>query len=640
MQQQTEQLVCLNNRRELIAMNDAAKKQTYSFQTEVGQLLDIVAGSLYSNREIFLRELVSNASDACDKLRYEALTNAKLLTGDQKFQIDIEVTKKAKTLSISDNGIGMNHQDLLDTLGTIARSGTSTFLNGLKDGEKDNVGLIGQFGVGFYSAFMVADKVEVLTRKAGETDSWLWSSDGKGEFTIEAGQRDDRGTTVTLHLKKDAKEFLEDARVRHVIKTYSDHIGFPVMLGDDALNEASALWTRPAKDITEQQYTEFYHHAAHAFDAPWLTLHNRVEGMVSYTNLLFIPSTPPFDLYEPERKSHVKLYVNRVFITEDTKGLLPAWLRFLRGVVDSEDLSLNVSREMLQTDPKLAKIRSGLTKKVITELKKKATKAAEDYAGFWNNFGAVLKEGLVEDAGLREKLLEICRFTSTGADDLINLTDYRERMKEGQEAIYYITGDDAEKIARSPHLEGFRAKGVEVLLLSDPVDEFWLQHISEFDGKQFKSITRGAADLDEIKGDDKKTDEKDEAPSPSIDGLIAAIKLELGETVKDVRLSKRLTDSAVCLIADDGDMDVNLERLLQKHGQLTSAMPRVLEINPSHSIIKKLADRAEGKDAANDDLLKDAAHLLLDQARISDGEAPASPSDFGRRLSSVLESAL
>jgi molecular chaperone HtpG len=397
MQQQTEQLVCLNNRRELIAMNDAAKKQTYSFQTEVGQLLDIVAGSLYSNREIFLRELVSNASDACDKLRYEALTNAKLLTGDQKFQIDIEVTKKAKTLSISDNGIGMSHQDLLDTLGTIARSGTSTFLNGLKDGEKDNVGLIGQFGVGFYSAFMVADKVEVLTRKAGETDSWLWSSDGKGEFTIEAGQRDDRGTTVTLHLKKDAKEFLEDARVRHVIKTYSDHIGFPVMLGDDALNEASALWTRPAKDITEQQYTEFYHHAAHAFDAPWLTLHNRVEGMVSYTNLLFIPSTPPFDLYEPERKSHVKLYVNRVFITEDTKGLLPAWLRFLRGVVDSEDLSLNVSREMLQTDPKLAKIRSGLTKKVITELKKKATKAAEDYemakldSSEWAAFGLILE---------------------------------------------------------------------------------------------------------------------------------------------------------------------------------------------------------------------------------------------------------
>ncbi len=634
-------------------MNDTATKQTFSFQTEVGQLLDIVAGSLYSNREIFLRELVSNASDACDKLRYESLTNEKLLDGDSEFKIDIGVVKKSKTLTIADNGIGMNHQDLLDTLGTIARSGTSSFLESIKEGEKGDVGLIGQFGVGFYSAFMVAEKVEVLTRKAGdgEKEAWLWTSDGKGEFTIEAAERETRGTTVTLHLKKDAKEFLEDARIRHIIKTYSDHIGFPVRFGEDALNEASALWTRQAKDISAEQYTEFYHHIAHAFDEPWLTMHNRVEGMVSYTNLLYIPSTPPFDLFEPERKSHVKLYVNRVFITEDTKGLLPAWLRFLRGVVDSEDLSLNVSREMLQTDPKLAKIRTGLTKKVIAELKKKATKAPGDFAEFWKNFGAVLKEGLVEDATLRDKLLEICRFTSTNGDELISLSDYVERFAEGQEAIFYIAGDDAAKIARSPHLEGFRAKGVEVLLLSDPVDEFWLQHIHEFDGKSFKSITRGAADLDSIKSDDK--DDKDEnkddkADEPSLDGLIAAIKLELGEIVKDVRPSKRLTDSPVCLIADEGDMDVNLERLLQKHGQLNSAMPRVLELNPGHTIIKKLAERAaasgsdgEGGSAmANDQLLKDASHLLLDQARIADGEAPADPAEFSRRLTSVMQSAL
>ena len=637
-------------------MTTAATKETFSFQTEVGQLLDIVAGSLYSNREIFLRELVSNASDACDKLRYEGLTNAGLLDGNSDFRIAIEVNSKANTLSISDNGIGMNHQDLLDTLGTIARSGTSSFLENLKqnqandkdgeNGENTALGLIGQFGVGFYSSFMVADKVDVLTRKAGEAEAFLWSSDGKGEFSIEPAERDQRGTTVTLHLKKDAKEFMEDARIRHIIKTYSDHIGFPVMLGEDALNEASALWTRPAKDISEEQYTEFYHHTAHAYDQPWLTLHNKVEGIVSYTNLLYVPSTPPFDLYEPERKSHVKLYVNRVFITEEAKGLLPAWLRFLRGVVDSEDLSLNVSREMLQTDPKLAKISSGLTKKLISELKKKATKAADEYSEFWKNFGAVVKEGLVEDASLRDKLIDICRFTSTQGDDLISLADYVERMAEGQEAIFYIAGDDAAKIARSPHLEGFRAKGVEVLLLSDPVDEFWLQHMPEFDGKPFKSITRGAADLDAIKsgdgdGDsDKSEDKKDEPEAAALDGLIAAIKLELGEIVKDVRPSKRLTDSPVCLIADEGDMDVNLERLLQRHGQLNSMMPRILEINPGHAIIKKLAERASSDGAANDALLKDASHLLLDQARIADGEAPTDPAEFSRRLTSVMQSAL
>ena len=358
-------------------MAEAATKETFSFQTEVGRLLDIVASSLYSNREIFLRELVSNASDACDRLRHAALTAPSLTEGDPGFRIVIAADQKAKTLSITDNGIGMNHDDLLETLGTIARSGTSAFLEQLgKNDKEDDLSLIGQFGVGFYSAFMVAARVEVLTRKAGEEEAWLWTSDGKGEFTVEPATRDERGTTVTLHLKKDAKEFLEDARIRHVIKTYSDHIGFPIMLGEDTLNEASAIWTRPPKEVTEEQHTEFYHHVAHAFDQPWLTIHNRVEGVVSYINLLYVPTMQPFDLFEPERKGHVKLYASRVFITEDAKGLLPSYLRFLRGVVDSEDLSLNISREMLQTDPKLAKIRSGLTKKVLGELKKKANKDA------------------------------------------------------------------------------------------------------------------------------------------------------------------------------------------------------------------------------------------------------------------------
>lgn len=618
-------------------MADTIEKETFSFQTEVGQLLEIVASSLYSNREVFLRELVSNSSDACDKLRYAALTDASLApAGD--LAITLEIDTKAKTLSISDNGIGMNHADLLETLGTIAKSGTGAFLEALKSEKKDAPGLIGQFGVGFYSAFMVASQVDVLTRKAGEAEAWLWSSDGKGSFTIEPAQRETSGTTVTLHLKKDAKEFAEDARIRHIIKTYSEHISFPIKLGEETLNAAEALWTRPAKDITEEQYTEFYRHSSHAFDTPWHVMHNKVEGTLNHTSLLFVPTVQPFDLFDAERKSHVKLYVNRVFISETTKDLVPAYLRFLRGIVDSQDLSLNVSREMLQTDPKLAKIKTQVTKKVLSELKKKATKAPEDYANFWANFGAVLKEGLVEDPNLRDRILEVCRFASTGADALTSLSDYVSRMKEGQEAIFYITGEDAAKLAQSPHLEGFKAKGVEVLLLSDHVDEFWLQHITEFDGKPFKSITRGAADLDQIKTDEDKAEE-DKSEDADLAALIAAIKLELGETVKDVRPSKRLTDSPVCLIADEGDMDVNLERLLKRHGQLEHGMPRVLELNPTHIIITTLAERAKAENAGDDGLLKDAAHLLLDQARIVEGESPTDPSDFARRLGTIMSRA-
>lgn len=615
-------------------MSETLEKETFSFQTEVGQLLEIVAGSLYSNREVFLRELVSNASDACDKLRYAALTDASLAPAED-FAITLEIDAKKKTLSIADNGIGMNHADLLETLGTIAKSGTGAFIEALKATEEDKPGLIGQFGVGFYSAFMVASRVDVLTRKAGEAEAWLWSSDGKGEFSIQSDERANAGTTVTLHLKKDAKEFAEEARIQHIIKTYSEHISFPVKLGDETLNAADALWVRPAKDITDEQYTEFYRHASHAFDAPWHVLHNKVEGTLNHTSLLFVPGTQPFDLFEPERKSHVKLYVNRVFITETTTDLIPAYLRFLRGVVDSQDLSLNVSREMLQSDPKLTKIKTQVSKKVLSELKKKATKAPDDYAQFWGNFGAVLKEGLVEDAALRDRILELCRFASTGEGALCGLADYVERMKEGQEAIFYIAGEDADKLAQSPHLEGFKAKGVEVLLLADHVDEFWLQHITEFDGKPFKSITRGAADLDEIDTVDPK-DEADKSSEADLSTLIAAMKAELGETVKDVRPSKRLTDSPVCLIADDGDIDVNLERLLKRHGRLQQGAPRVLELNPGHALVTKLAERAQKDGMSEDDLLKDAAHLLLDQARIVEGETPMDPPEFARRLGSVM----
>lgn len=615
-------------------MSETVEKETYSFQTEVGQLLEIVAGSLYSNREVFLRELVSNASDACDKLRYTALTDAGLASSEE-LAISLEIDAKKKTLSISDNGIGMNHADLLETLGTIARSGTNAFVKALTADDKDKPGLIGQFGVGFYSAFMVASRVDVVTRKAGEAEAWLWSSDGKGEFSVEQAERAASGTTVTLHLKKDAKEFAEEVRIRHIIKTYSEHVSFPIKLGEDTLNAADALWTRPAKDVSDEQYAEFYRQTSHAFDEPWHVMHNRVEGKLNHTSLLFVPSTQPFDLFEPERKSHVKLYVNRVFISEITNDLIPAYLRFLRGVVDSQDLSLNISREMLQSDPQLGKIKTSISKKVLSELKKKANKAPEEYATFWGNFGPVLKEGLVEDVALRDRLLELTRFASTGSGDVTSLTDYVARMKEGQEAIFYIAGEDAVKLAQSPHLEGFKAKGVEVLLLSDHVDEFWLQHITEFDGKPFKSITRGAADLDEIDADETET-EDNKPEEADLSALIHAIKAELGEAVKDVRPSKRLTDSPVCLIADDGDMDVNLERLLKRHGQLQHGAPRVLELNPSHKIITKLAERASG---GQDDLLEDAAHLLLDQARIVEGETPADPQDFARRLGSVLEKA-
>jgi molecular chaperone HtpG len=612
------------------------EREVFSFQTEVGQLLDIVAGSLYSNREIFLRELVSNASDACDKLRYASLTDTGLAQTSDEFAITLDVDKDAGTLSVSDNGIGMNHQDLLDTLGTIARSGTGAFIEALKAEDKEKVGLIGQFGVGFYSAFMVADQVHVQTRKAGDTDSWLWSSDGKGSFSIEPGQKDITGTTVVLHLKKDAEEFLEQQRIRHIIKTYSDHISFPVKLGDDALNTASAIWTRASKDITEEQHTEFYRHVSHAFDEPWHVMHNRVEGAVNHTSLLYVPSSPPLDLFDADRKSHVKLYVNRVFISDTTQDLIPAYLRFLRGIVDSQDLSLNVSREMLQSDPTMAKIKTSISKKVLSELKKKA-KDTDAYATFWTNFGAVLKEGLVEDPALRDRLLEVCHFSSTGTEGLTTLKGYIERLKDKQEAIYYITGEDSSKIAKSPHLEGFKAKGIEVLLLSDHVDEFWLQHVTEFDGKPLKSITRGAADLDNIASDEDtpKNDDKTDLAN-----LIAAFKVVLGDSVKDIRSSKRLTESPVCLIADDGDMDVNLERLLMRHGQLQSGMPRVLELNPTHPIISKLNDRAQTDNASTDELLGDAAHLLFDQARIVEGEDVADPVEFVRRLSSVLSKAL
>lgn len=624
-------------------------KEKFTFQAEVGKLLDIVAHSLYSHKEIFLRELISNSSDACDKLRYAALTQPDLTGGDGNFNVTLSVDAKKKTLSVVDNGIGMNHDDLLETLGTIASSGTQSFIDQLgKEGSKD-VDLIGQFGVGFYSAFMVSKKVEVLTQKAGEDKAWLWISDGKGEFTIDEAKRDGRGTTVTLHIAKGEGEYLEAVRIRNIVKAHSDHIGIPVVLTSDeegaepeTLNEASALWTRAKKDITDEQYKEFYHHVGGGFDEPWMTVHNTVEGVLSYTNLLFIPTVQPFDLFQAERKTQVKLYVNRVFITDDCEGLLPAYLRFLRGIVDSEDLPLNISREMFQHDPRLAKIKTGLTKRILGELKKKADKKPDEYAVFWKNFGQLSKEGLYEDFENRDKLLELARFNSTNGKDLTSLADYLGRMNEGQDAIYYINGDEVAQARRSPQLEGFQAAGIEVLILTDPIDEFWVPSVGVYKEMQFKSATRGGADFEKFKSDDKDDDKKsdDKADAPALDALFLSFKEALGERVKDVRASDRLTDSAVCLVADDGDLDIRTVQLMKRHAQLQGgeAISRILEVNPTHPLIKRLGELAASDDAG--DSMADAAFLLFDQARIIEGEGVTDATEFARRMASMMEKGL
>ncbi|HEV2161961.1 MAG TPA: molecular chaperone HtpG [Stellaceae bacterium] len=617
----------------------AAEKR--SFEAEVSRLLEIVAHSLYSEREVFLRELISNASDACDRLRYLALTQPALIEGDAAFRITLTADAAARTLTVADNGIGMSRDELIDNLGTIARSGTSAFVKNLSGDQRKDVALIGQFGVGFYSAFMVADKVEVLSRKAGEETAHLWVSDGKGDYTVDAATKESRGTAVTLHLKEDAAEFTDLARLRAVVKRHSDHIAVPIVLHDqgkdETINAASALWLRPKSEITAEQYREFYHHAGHAFDEPWLTLHSRAEGTLEYTSLLFVPSAKPFDLFDPERKHQVKLYVKRVFVTDDCQPLLPAYLRFLKGIVDSEDLPLNVSREMLQANPMLARMRTQIAKRVLGELAKKAKDAPGEYATFWDNFGAVLKEGLYEDREQRDELLTLARFHSTAGDGLVSFEEYVARMKPGQKAIYTISGDTPERVARSPQLEGFRARGVEVLLLTDPVDEFWLPALGTYKDTPFKSATRGGADLDGL-----AAEAKDKAEAPKTDtatgSLVALMKLSLGDAVKDVRISSHLTDSAVCLVADEGDLDMRLERLLRQHQKLDQASKRILEINPKHPLIARLADLAGKEGAAT--ALGDFAWVLLDQARILEGEQLPDPSAFARRLSDLLAKGL
>ena len=633
------------------AKAEAAKPETHEFQAEVSKLLDLMINSLYKDKDIFLRELISNASDACDKLRYAAITEPELVAGDSDLKVTIEVDKEARTLTVSDNGIGMNHDDLVQNLGTIARSGTEAFLKQLKktdEGEGDP-SLIGQFGVGFYSSFMVASKVEVFTRRAGEDAGWCWESKGRGKFSIQRDDSAARGARIVLSLRKSEADFLDAARIRHIVGTYSNHIALPIELLDDGgaaetLNEGSALWTRPASEISAEQHQEFFRHVAHLPGDPWMTVHMHAEGRFEYTALVYVPDMRPFDLFDPARTHRVRLYVKRVFITDECEGLVPGYLRFIRGIIDCNDLPLNVSRETLQHNPLLAKIGSGVVKRILSELNKKAQKEPEKYSEFWENFGAVLKEGIYEASDHRERLMKLARFRSLASgENWLSLDDYVDAMAEGQEAIYYLSGDAAAGLDKSPQLEGFKARGIDVLFMTDPVDQFWLPTAGDFETKPFRSITQGSADLEKFesaeKGESETSDGGEEKASEGdMDKLIAMVKLTLGDEVKDVRTSSRLTESPVCLVADEGDVDMHFERLLRQHQQPVTGQKRVLEINPGHSLTMALATMVsrEGASAA----LEDAAHLLLDQARILEGETLPDPASFSRRLAGLLTKTL
>jgi molecular chaperone HtpG len=618
-------------------MAKTATKQTGAeprqFQAEVSKLLHLMVHSVYSDRDVFLRELISNASDALDKLRYEAIARPKLLEEQPALTITLTPDKAAKTLTIADTGIGMSEKELIENLGTIAKSGTQAFV----EKAKSNVNLIGQFGVGFYSAFIVAKRVEVTSRKAGAKAAFNWGSEGEGTFTVEPAEASSRGTQIVLHLKDDAQDYLEGWKLEQVVRAYSDHIGHSILLkaGDEdarQINTANAIWTRPKSEVTAESHKEFYGHLSGAYADPAITIHYRAEGRHEYTVLLYVPGERPFDLYDPERKGRQKLYVKRVFIADDAH-LLPPYLRFVRGIIDSEDMPLNLSREMLQDNPQVAAIRKAVANKVLAEIKKSKENEPETFKKVWDVFGPVIKEGLYEDMERRDALFEIAAFKTTQGEG-VTLKDYMGRLKENQTAIYYLTGEDAAKASSSPQLEGYKARDIEVLLLTDPVDSFWVRTAMGFDGKPFKSITQGAADLDAMPL--KEDGKKEKVDDGSTAKLILAMKQALGDKVKDIRNSKRLTDSAVCLVAD-GELDRTFEKLLsrQKDSGVNVSAP-ALEINPAHPLIKALSAAAERSETA---LLNDAAFLLLDQAFVLEGEVVNDPAAFARRMANVMTSA-
>ena len=626
-----------------------AKSEKLEFQTEVSQLLKLMINSVYSEKEVFVRELVSNASDACDKLRYLATTKEKLLQSDPDLKIQIEIDKKENQITISDNGIGMNRDDLVNNLGTIARSGTAQFIK--EATETKDLSLIGQFGVGFYSAFMVASDLTVVTRKAGEKKLWIWKSDGESNFTIDESDdleqlNSNRGTKIILSITKEGKEYLEKTRIEEIIRKYSDHISIPIFVRDtkdkedekpEAINSALALWTRPKNKITKEQYKEFYNHVGQMFDDPWLTSHYKAEGQIEYTVLNFIPSTKPFDLYDPARENRLKLYVKKVFITDNCPELIPPYLRFLRGVIDSEDLPLNISREMLQNNPVVKKIRNALVRRTIGDLKKKLANDRSSYEEFWSNFGPVIKEGIYEDTEKKDTLLEIALFKNSNSSKLITLDEYIEAMGKKQNDIYFITGDSYNNVINNPSLEGYKSRGINVLILDDAVDSFWTSATPNFKEKNIKSITKGVDDLDSISK--KKTDDKDKKEDKSLEPLIVLLKDKLKEKVKDVRTSSRLTESPVCLVVDESAMDPQLEKILQQHNQLQQAASlKILEINPDHKLIKKLAKMSKDKASVGD--IENIGILLYEQSMILDGEKPSDPVNFSKKLIDTISASL
>ena len=632
--------------------------EKYNFDVEVSKILHLMINSLYANKDVALRELISNASDACDKMRYLIAQNAEL--GNDELKISIASNKDKKTLIIVDNGIGMNHEDLVQNLGTIAKSGTENFIKSLSEDKSKDVQLIGQFGVGFYASFMIAKSVEVISKKYDDNKTWKWQSDGSAQFTINESEEkiDKHGTKIILHLKDDAKDFVDRFHIKHIVQTYSDHINFPIEFIPEnleagakleLLNSASALWKKSKEQITEEQYESFFKHISHLPNKPFMTLHNQVEGKLSYTNLLFIPTTKPFDLFHPDRKSSVKLYVKRIFISEDL-NLVPSCMRFLRGLIDSDDLPLNISRETLQHNAVIDKIRKNVVLKVLSELNKKAKNEEEKYLEFWNNFGAVLKEGLCESTEYREKILEICRFNSSKSPDkLISIAQYLERAKSNQDKIYFLTGESVDKIKSSPQLEIFLKKDVEVLFLTDAVDEFWVTVALPYKEKEFQSINRHDVDLEEI--DKAKDSEENSAAQDKSDQeaqndktkdvtnsqytqFLEFVKNTLQDKVLDVRISKKLTDSPVCLAIDSRAMDIRLERYLLEQKQLQAASAKILEINPNNSIIKQLLE-----DYKNDNLqekVSDKINTLFDLACIIEDEPIKNSQDFSRRIQKLM----
>lgn len=633
------------------ATAESQSKQTMGFQAEVKQLLQLMIHSLYSNKEIVLRELISNASDAADKLRFEAISNAALYENDSELNIRVAFDKAARTLTISDNGIGMRREEVINNIGTIAKSGTKEFFQNLTGDQAKDANLIGQFGVGFYSSFIIADKVTLITRRAGEAEAVKWESHGEGDFTIEATEKACRGTDVILHLREGEDEFLNDWKLKTIVRKYSDHITLPILMKksewkdgengeggqmvptdeDETVNKASALWARSKNDITEEEYNEFYKHVSHDFENPLAYTHSRVEGKQEYISLLYVPAKAPFDLYDRDRRQGIKLYVKRVFIMEDAEKLMPQYLRFVRGVIDSADLPLNVSREILQDSRDVEAIKNGSVKKVLSLLEDLAENKPEDYAKFWEQFGRVLKEGPGEDFANKDKIASLLRFASTHADteeQNVSLKAYIERMKPEQEAIYYITADTFAAAKNSPHLEIFRKKGIEVLLMSDKVDEWLLGSLTEFEGKKLQSIAKGDLDLGKL--EDEADKEAQKQVEEQAKDLVERIKTALGESVKEVKVTHRLTDSPACLVAGEHDLSGNLARILKAAGQKAPDSKPILEINPTHRLVEKL--KAESDDAK----FADYAHVLFDQALLAEGGQLEDPASFVRRMNSLI----